>query len=128
MRAGRCDNGSDMKIAQEQEYDRISAMEEIRGMARTIAERFKPEKIILFGSYARETAGPDSDADLLVVTSFKGGRRELETEIDLALAGRRVPLDVIVVTPEEVERERDLVGTIIHPALREGVALHERRI
>jgi len=114
-------------IAQEQVYDRASALEEIRGMVRTIAERFHPEKIILFGSYARETAGPDSDADLLVVTSFKGGRRELETEIDLALAGRRVPLDVIVVTPEEVERERDLVGTIIHPALKEGVALHERR-
>jgi predicted nucleotidyltransferase len=108
------------------QFDRTKVLEEIREMARIITERFHPHKIILFGSFARDTAGPDSDADLLVVMPFSGRRREIETEIDLALADRRIPLDVIVVTPDEVERERDLVGTIIRPALREGMALHEQ--
>ncbi len=38
-------------------------------MVRRIVHRFRPERIILFGSHARGDAGPDSDVDLLVVMS-----------------------------------------------------------
>ena len=44
----------------------------------------------------------------------------------LALRGIGLAKDVIVVTPEEVERDKNLVGTIIRPALREGKVLYER--
>ena len=47
-------------------------MEEIQTFARRIAEEFHPERIILFGSYAYGTPGPDSDMDLLVVLPFEG--------------------------------------------------------
>lgn len=95
-------------------------------MVRRIVGRFDPEKIILFGSHARGTGGPDSDADLLVVMRVAGSKRQAAVEIDLVLAGVGLPKDVIVVTPEEVERYRDTVGTIIYPALREGKVLYER--
>ena len=95
-------------------------------MVRRIVGRFDPEKIILFGSHARGTGGPDSDADLLVVMRVSGSKRQAAVEIDLALAGVGLSKDVIVVTPEEVERYRDTVGTIIYPALREGKVLYER--
>jgi len=95
-------------------------------MVRRIVGRFDPEKIILFGSHARGIGGPDSDADLLVVMRVSGSKRQAAVEIDLALAGVGLPKDVIVVTPEEVERYRDTVGTIIYPALREGKVLYER--
>lgn len=95
-------------------------------MVRRIVEEFDPEKIILFGSYAHGTAGPDSDADLLVVMRISGSKRKKAVEIDLALAGVGLPKDVIVVTPEEIEQYRDTVGTIIYPALREGKVLYER--
>jgi len=95
-------------------------------MVRRIVERYDPEKIILFGSHARGTGGFDSDADLLVVMRVSGSKREAAVQIDLALAGVGMPKDVIVVTPEEVERYRDTVGTIIYPALREGKVLYER--
>ena len=39
----------------------------IRRFARQIAERFHPEKIILFGSYAYGTPHNESDVDLLVI-------------------------------------------------------------
>ena len=94
---------------------------------RRIVEGFAPEQIILFGSHARGTAGPDSDADLLVVMSVSGSKRRKAVEIDLALAEIGMPKDVIVVTPEEVERYRNVVGTIIYPALREGKVLYDRR-
>jgi predicted nucleotidyltransferase len=95
-------------------------------IARRIVDRFAPENLIVFGSAARGTTGPDSDVDLLVVIPVEGSRRRLATEIDRALIGIPVPVDVIVVTPEELERDRDQVGTVIRPALREGRVLYER--
>jgi len=103
------------------------ARQQIQEIVRRIVARFDPEKIILFGSHARGLAGPDSDADLLVVMHVEGSRRKRATEIDLALMGVNLPADVIVVTPEELERNRDRKGTLIQPALVEGEVLYERR-
>ena len=98
----------------------------IEEMVRRIVERFHPEKIILFGSHARGTAGPDSDVDFLVVMPVQGSRRKKATEIDLSLSDREVPLDILVVTPEQFERDRDMIGTVIRPAAHEGKVLYER--
>lgn len=98
----------------------------IAEMVWRIVEEFDPDKIILFGSYARGTAGPDSDADLLVVMPVSGSKRKQAAQIDMALAGVGLPKDVILVTPDEVERYRDMLGSIIHPAFEEGKVLYER--
>jgi predicted nucleotidyltransferase len=91
-----------------------------------IVKRFHPERIILFGSHARGSTHTDSDVDLLIVMPVPDTRRRLTTQIDLALVGIDIPTDVIVVTPEEVQRNKDRIGTIIRPALREGKVLYER--
>ena len=98
----------------------------IAEMVRRIVERFDPERVVLFGSHALGTAGPDSDVDLLVVMRVQGSKRRKAVEVDLALADIPMPKDVILVTPEEVERYRDVVGTIVYPALRDGKVLYER--
>ncbi len=98
----------------------------IEEMVRRIVEQFHPEKIILFGSHARGTAGPDSDVDLLVVMRVQGSRRQKATEIDLSLSDRKIPLDLLVVTPEQFDRDRDMIGTVIRPAAHEGKVLYER--
>jgi excisionase family DNA binding protein len=95
-------------------------------MVRIIVEKFDPERIVLFGSHARANAGPDSDVDLLVVMDPKGSKREKQIEIGVALHDIRLPKDIIVVTPEELEKYRDIAGTIIRPAMREGVTLYQR--
>jgi len=91
---------------------------------RRVVEEFRPAKVILFGSHARGSAGPDSDVDLLIVMDVKGSKRRQAVEIDLALSDRRFPLDLIVVTPEEFEKYRDIVGHIVYPAVREGKVLY----
>lgn len=91
-----------------------------------IAARFHPYKIILFGSWARGQGGADSDADLLVVMPVDGSKRQQAVQIDLALEGIPIPIDLIVVTPEEVEKYRETIGTIIREAVREGKVLYER--
>jgi len=95
-------------------------------MVRRLVERFGPEQIILFGSHARGTAGPDSDVDLLVVMPFTGSKRAKQLEMRLALHDISLPKDIILATPDEVARRRDIVGTIIRPALREGKVLYAR--
>ena len=95
-------------------------------MVRRIVEQFHPERVVLFGSCAHGTMGPDSDVDLLVVMDPLGTRRQAAVAIGLALADRTVPLDVFVVTPRDVEQYRDMIGSVIRPALREGKVLFER--
>ncbi len=80
----------------------------------------------LVGSYARGTAGPDSDVDLLVILRDPGSRRQKRLEIRVALHGIGIAKDIVVATPDEVERSRDLPGTLIRAALREGRVLYER--
>ena len=98
----------------------------IHEMARRLIRDFDPDLIVLFGSYARGTAGPDSDADLLVVMPVRGSRRLKAVEMERALAGVGLPKDLVLVTPEEMERDRRLPGTLIRPALQEGIVLYER--
>jgi predicted nucleotidyltransferase len=88
-----------------------------------IVEVAKPERIILFGSRSRGTGRPDSDVDLLVVKSTSS-RRELAMKIYRQLVGVGCAVDVVVVTPEDVERYRNVPHLIIEPALREGKVVY----
>lgn len=103
-----------------------SIQEKIDKMVHRIVKKFKPEKIVLFGSYARGTPTRDSDVDLLVIMPISGSKREKRIEIGVALHDIRIPKDIIVATPDEVERRKNLVGTIIRPALEEGKVLYGR--
>jgi len=103
------------------EFDK--ALDEMVGR---IVASFHPDRIILFGSYAGGEPTKDSDIDLLIVMPVKGSRRRQANEIDLALADRAVPIDLIVLTPEQFERQKDLIGTIVFEAVREGRVIYER--
>jgi predicted nucleotidyltransferase len=98
----------------------------IAAMVDCLVKQFDPEQIILFGSHARGTAGPDSDVDLLVIMPFSGSKRAKQIEMRLALHDIHVPKDIILVTPEEVARRRHIVGTLVRPALNEGKVLYVR--
>src|SRR5438128_999423 len=86
-----------------------------------------PEKIVLFGSAARGTMGPNSDVDLLVIKKGKFNRHRLTVSIYRELRGKDAPVDVVVVTPEEVERYRDTHCLVICPALKEGKLVYESK-
>lgn len=98
----------------------------IQEMVRRIVEGFEPEKVILFGSYARGDAGPDSDVDLLVIMPTES-KRDTTISIGVALHAMGLPKDVVVLTPDEFERRKDIVGTIAYPAHHEGRVLYERQ-
>ena len=102
------------------EQESESTLEEI---VRRIVQVAQPEQIVLFGSAAREDAGPDSDLDLLVVK--RGAhRRKLAQAIYRHLYGVGRAVDVVVVTPEDLERYRDSIGLVVAPALEEGRTIY----
>jgi predicted nucleotidyltransferase len=100
--------------------------QDIDKMVKRLVDRFDPEQIILFGSHARGTAGPDSDIDLLVIMPVTGSKRAKQIEMRVALHDIHVPKDIILATPEQVAQQRNIVGTIIRPALQEGKVLYVR--
>ena len=89
-------------------------------IVRRVVEVAKPQQIVLFGSAARGTMGPDSDVDMLVVKSGRFHRGRLIEAVYRKLRGAGAPVDVVVVTPEELERYRHDPCLIVAPALREG--------
>jgi uncharacterized protein len=93
-------------------------------VVRRIVAAARPDKIILFGSAARGEMGPNSDLDLLVVKAGKFHRRRLTRAIYCHLEGIDASVDVVVATPEEVERYRDTPCLVIYPALREGKVVY----
>ncbi|MBM3493967.1 MAG: nucleotidyltransferase domain-containing protein [Armatimonadetes bacterium] len=96
-------------------------------IAEAIVRLVDPHRIVLFGSNARGEAGPGSDVDLLVVTDLTQPRTTLACAIRRELRGMGVPKDIVVISPEEAVLYRDVPGTVIGPALREGRVVYERR-
>lgn len=95
----------------------------LQEIVRRIVATVQPDKIILFGSAAREEMGPDSDLDFLVIKSRKN-RRETARKIRRKLIGIGISKDIIVATPEDIERYKDTIGLIYRPALNEGKVLY----
>jgi predicted nucleotidyltransferase len=75
------------------------AMGDIQAFAERIVEQFRPQRIILFGSHAYGTAGPDSDVDLLVVIPDGGRPLHKAAEIRRQVAAG-FSLDLIVRDPD----------------------------
>lgn len=98
----------------------------VQTMVDKIVASAEPNKILLFGSEAKGTAGPDSDVDLMVIMHVKGSKRDTRIKLRNLLHGIGCPKDIVVVTPEEAEKLKDIQGTIVRLALKEGKVLYEK--
>jgi predicted nucleotidyltransferase len=87
-----------------------------------IVSSVHPRRIILFGSQARSEARGDSDVDLLVVLDPPVDHRKARVAIKELLADMPFAKDVIVATPEDVERRR--FGSVLADAVDEGVTVY----
>jgi predicted nucleotidyltransferase len=96
----------------------------IRRYARAIAERFQPDKIILFGSYAYGTPHEDSDVDLLVIKPT-WNQLSQAVQIRRALAAP-FPMDLIVRTPKEMKWRLEEGESFLTEVVSRGKVLYEK--
>ncbi len=85
---------------------------ELKLIRDTLSSRFNLQKIILFGSQASETADYKSDVDLLIIAHFGGKRRDLMFKMNRVLDILDHPVDILILTPEEFDAEKEIPGTI----------------
>ena len=97
-----------------------SEPEVIEQLVRRIIELVQPLRIILFGSAARGEMRPDSDIDVLVVMPEGVHRRRTAQLLYRQIRGLGVPFDILVATPDDLERHKDNIGLIYQSILREG--------
>jgi predicted nucleotidyltransferase len=97
---------------------------EIESITAQLIEKYKPEKIILFGSAARGDATPDSDLDFLIIkndTPYKGRDRMIEVS---RLIDRNLPADFLVYRPEEFEKRLAMGDPFLELVVAEGKVLY----
>jgi predicted nucleotidyltransferase len=106
--------------------------EKVRDLIPEIVEAIvssaRPERIILFGSRAKDTAQHDSDFDFLVVVSDVENEREISRWIYRALLDQRIKaaVDIVVVSEHKLAQHKDNPYFIYSEALREGNVCYER--
>ena len=104
----------------------MMSMVEIEELSRRIEREFDPERIVLFGSYAQGEATEDSDVDLLVVADMDVPVRDRYGAIRRLAADYAASFDIIVKTPDEYARYRNVVNHIVYFADKYGRVLYER--
>ena len=102
-------------------------MDAIRRACEDIADRFQPDRIVLFGSYASASPSPDSDVDLLVVVPFDGSPQEQSIAIreHLNRNGVRFPMDVLARTPEYVQYRLTNEDWFMREIMEKGKVMYE---
>ncbi len=100
--------------------------ENITEIARKIVERFNPEKIILFGSYAWGKPDKDSDLDLFVIMESTERPIKRAASLRRVLKDRYVPMDILVRTPEELKHRLNIGDPFIKKILRDGQVIYAR--
>ena len=100
------------------------SMERIEELGRAIGREFRPQRVILFGSYAYGTSTEDSDVDLLVVMPHTGKAWRVASQIR-ARVRPRFPVDLVVRAPEQVRKRIALGDCFMKEITERGRVLYE---
>jgi len=91
-----------------------------------LVRAFAPERIVLFGSYAKGTSAPDSDVDLLVIADLEGDPEQHLRRAHQLASDCFPPVDVVIATPEEVAAAPTAPSPFLQSVLETGVTMYQR--
>ena len=97
----------------------------LEDIVQRLVEAAHPQKIVLFGSYARGTQTADSDVDLLVLEQSVDSKYREVLRLRKALRGILHPIDVVVVSTDEFAEKSKIASTLCYWADREGKVLYD---
>jgi len=105
---------------------KVSVGKSLRPAIQKIVRELNPEKIVLFGSYAYGMPNPDSDVDLLVIMQTNESLKERSWAVSRLLLPRPFPVDILVKTPEEIEKALGAKDFFLQEVLTRGQVLYAR--
>lgn len=103
----------------------MDSQKEIKSITKQIVEKYMPEKIILFGSFAYGKPKQSSDVDLLIIKKNRKKRVERIKEV-LMKVKSNLPLEPLVYTPKEFNKRLDLGDSFIEEVIKKGKVVYER--
>jgi predicted nucleotidyltransferase len=103
---------------------KAKVLREIDKIKKSIVEKYGPEKIILFGSYAYGNPGRESDVDFLVIMPFKGKAAYKTIEI-LESVRPSIPVDLILRTPQQIKKRLAQNDFFLREVITRGKVLYE---
>lgn len=107
--------------------DKAAVERKLNEITEKIVREYQPEKIILFGSWAWGTPGPDSDIDLFIVKDSTKPKLERIREVDEIVFPRTIPFDILVYTSDEVNESINKNGNLfIEDIVRNGKTLYAK--
>ena len=95
----------------------------VKEVIQDIIQEYKPEKIYLFGSFAWGKPTKDSDIDIFIIKKTKKDRIERQLEVRRIIKGR-LPVDILVYTPEEIEKRLKMKDFFIKDIIDKGKLLY----
>jgi predicted nucleotidyltransferase len=105
-------------------HQAMVSFNDIENVARTIGKQINAKAVILFGSYARKQPGKHSDVDFLVIAESDLPRHKRSRQLHLMFNPYPFPMDILVYTPREVEKESEFELSFISTVLREGKKIY----
>ncbi len=101
--------------------------EQINYIIKIITETEKPQKIVLFGSYANGSANNDSDLDLLIIKNSEIPVNKRCRELRKHLRGLKIPMDILMYTQEEIAEWKDTKAAFVTKILEQGKVLYAEK-
>lgn len=103
--------------------------QEIQKITGIIIQEFKPQKVVLFGSYAWGSPKKSSDIDLFIIKDDpKKNTREIAIDIERVLLPRTFPIDIIVYNPTQVEESLKDKNMFITKIITKGKTLYDQGV
>lgn len=106
---------------------RQETRQKIKQITNKIIKEYKPEKIILFGSFAVGKSHKDSDVDLFIIKKSRKPKVERLAKVEKILSKRTLPVDILVYTPKEVEERLSLRDFFIEDIIKKGKLLYDSK-
>jgi predicted nucleotidyltransferase len=107
----------------------VSIDRQITRIAETIGREYEPQRIILFGSYARGKPTKDSDIDLFIIKDTNANRIDRFVQVKRIIYDPqlRIPVSPLVYTPREVEERLNMGDDFVKEIVLEGKVLYEEK-
>jgi predicted nucleotidyltransferase len=105
--------------------NKLITQSQIEEVKNRIVEKFHPEKIILFGSYANGEPNDESDLDLLIIQRTDLPRKERRLPILKMLRDMKIAMDILIYTPNEVEYWKDTPAAFVTQIINDVKVIYE---